>query len=250
MSTPGTTNKTAADNSRSHSGKARGIDEVLEQALGVEALIDKTLQIEVFDSNYDAIQRKGLDRTPMSVESRPSLIDHSFATTTCSTPGSVGANRSAWSDDISNLWVKVHRAWDLVDLLGGTNPYAVLDWDYFGRKQTQVKYNTTSPIFGDQLSFKIGLKPEIASPTRSGSLYSPNAKTMLFVTEDDDFVAALPRLTIALYSRHESITDEFLGQVIISGSELQDLLATGEKMIFVIFCDYNSSGFIEISLSS
>jgi hypothetical protein len=50
--------------------------------------------------------------------------------------------------------IKIIRGSELMDCLGGTNAYIVLDWGKLGKASTQAVINSNEPYFGSTLKFR------------------------------------------------------------------------------------------------
>jgi hypothetical protein len=110
------------------------------------------------------------------------------------------------------ICVKVGNAMNLPEApLGDTNPFVILDWGELGQAQTQTIYRTVDPEFNCSLRFR--------SPLTSKSNYD---KLSIFGAENSSIysekgvldllkiVDKIPNLSISVYSKNMSISDELL----------------------------------------
>lgn len=97
------------------------------------------------------------------------------------------------------LCIKVLRAYDLPDVLGGTNPYILFDWGHLGRASTHAVKNTTAPEYNATLRFK--------SPSEHGSSLS----TALMNS---------PPLSVTVHSRRESMPDKVIGGIQLDDKDM------------------------------
>jgi hypothetical protein len=88
--------------------------------------------------------------------------------------------------------IVVVRCWGLREIVGGSNPYVVIDWGPCGKLSTQAVMDSTEPYFGSVLKFPA----QVQRP------------------------AAAAILKAYVYSRNLSTSDELLGYVEISSDDL------------------------------
>lgn len=138
-------------------------------------------------------------------------------------------NTDARKQEEEVITVRVIRAWDLVDCLGGTNAYVVLDWGRHGRAATQSVRDNTAPHFGATLRFKSpyvllqnvdmgdeqsvelthlfnrGMLEQIGQEHGGNVLFDSNEKSL--------FISYAGPMALQVYSRNSSVSDEMLGWV-------------------------------------
>eukprot|EP01036_Dinobryon_divergens_P031145 gene31145-40500_t len=88
--------------------------------------------------------------------------------------------------------IVVVRCWGLREIVGGSNPYVIIDWGPCGKLSTQAVMDSTEPYFGCVLKFPA----QVQRP------------------------AAAAIMKVYVYSRNLSTSDELLGYVEISSDDL------------------------------
>lgn len=102
--------------------------------------------------------------------------------------------------------IRVVRAWDLPECLGGTNAYVVFDWGKWGKATTQAISNTTEPCFGATLQFK---SPYL--PVDDGAAVRGSYGAMLSTLQYGQLLSRAGPMKVLVYHRNQSVSDELLG---------------------------------------
>ena len=119
--------------------------------------------------------------------------------------------------------VKIIRASELMDCLGGTNAYIVLDWGKLGKASTQAVINSNDPYFGSTLKFRspyqrIRRKDINDDDYRDGSILdmlnsrSDHHHDVDDRGDDDEcLISHAGPLKVLVYNRNHSVSDELIG---------------------------------------
>jgi hypothetical protein len=202
-------------------GNDNEVDSAMREANEIAYLIDNTLGIQSFSKEdklhdyeevHNAVYEHEYQNSHSSSPSRDQhrRSSHNFSQQNHQSPQQshhlqqqahkpTPAPYSPATASQDMLCIKVFRAFDLPDVLGGTNPYVLFDWGHLGRASTHAVKNATSPNFNATLRFK--------SPSEHGS----SLATALMNS---------PPLSISVYSRQESTSDTFIGGIRLDDKDM------------------------------
>jgi len=119
--------------------------------------------------------------------------------------------------------VKIIRASELMDCLGGTNAYIVLDWGKLGKASTQAVINSNEPYFGSTLKFRSPYQRIRRKDINDDDYRDGNILDMLNSRSDhhqdgddrgdDDecLISHAGPLKVLVYNRNHSVSDELIG---------------------------------------
>lgn len=171
-------------------------DPLLQSARSFQSLID------------DSLAKTSNHTISTSSTSLSSPTSSSLLSKTTSTTNREIAIPHGLRNPLEIIVLQLPRAWGLQETLGGPNPYFILDWGPLGRAATQAVSNTTNPIFHAVLKFKSPL-----------IVVSRNEKSDICLGGHSFVFQEIP-LHIYAYSRNKTISDELLGEAILSRDSL------------------------------
>lgn len=149
--------------------------------------------------------------------------------------------KSLAESKVDMVTIKIIRAWDLFEALGGTNAYVIVDWGKFGRSSTQAVVNSVDPYFGATLRFK--------SPFRKADdadIISNLGKDMVSIKGEVYYSTACP-IRVYLYHRNESIVDELLGEAEVDPIDVATIEGTSVLYLYDRISKSNA-GCLELSM--
>jgi hypothetical protein len=136
--------------------------------------------------------------------------------------------------------IKIIRGSELMDCLGGTNAYIVLDWGKLGKASTQAVINSNEPYFGSTLKFRSPYQRIRRKDINDDDYRDGNILDMLDSRSDhhhdvDDrgdeecLISHAGPLKVLVYNRNHSVSDELIGSGEIDVHE--QLLSLYNKII-------------------
>ena len=143
--------------------------------------------------------------------------------------------------------IKIIRASELIECLGGTNAYIVLDWGKLGRASTQAVINSNEPYFGSTLKFRSpyqrirrkDINKDDGDDYRDGNIldiFNRRKDDHDDHVDDDDergdeecLISHAGPLKVLVYNRNHSVSDELIGSGEIDVHE--QLLSLYNKII-------------------
>ena len=148
-----------------------------------------------------ALRNSKMNHRTTSASASPTPTSPSLAQST--TPAIRSGGSKGVSPSSGAVTVVVVRAWALREVIGGSNPYVVVDWGPCGKHSTQAVMDSTEPYFGSVLKFK--------SPFQA--THRP----------------AMAVMKVYVYSRNLSTSDELLGYVELNSEGLLALLGDSSE---------------------
>ena len=112
-----------------------------------------------------------------------------------------------------SVFIKVLRAWDLVETLGGCRPYVDLDWGALGTARTEACPESCNPEFSGIASSCLQFRSPAISNGPSAELLAALGEDILVAWADGKTLLPvfLPPLNVSVYSANNSVSDEFVG---------------------------------------
>ena len=106
--------------------------------------------------------------------------------------------------------VRVVRAWDLPECLGGTCAYVLVDWGAQGRSATHTVKHSTEPQFGAMLQFKSPYR--VIDPTERDLLlkHAHHEVHLLRAASGVEYASPAGPMQVHIYNRNESVSDELI----------------------------------------
>lgn len=112
----------------------------------------------------------------------------------------------ATATDLISL--RIVRAWDLPECLGGTCAYVVVDWGKLGKSATHPMKHSTDPQFGSTLQFK---SPYMLLNTANRDAVLSSADVHALRTESGaEYASHAGPMRVHVYNRNESVSDELI----------------------------------------
>ena len=112
------------------------------------------------------------------------------------------------------VFIKVVRAWGLVETLGGCCPYIELNWGTLGRACTATAALTTAPEYAcPSMHSCLQFRSPVISNGPSAELLAALEEDTLVAWEDGSTAVPvfLPPLKVTAFSANMSVSDEFIG---------------------------------------
>jgi len=150
--------------------------------------------------------------------------------------------------------IKIIRASELMDNLGGTNAYVLLDWGKLGKASTQAVINSNAPYFGSTLKFKSPYQRIRRKDINDDDYRDSNILDILnnrIVGIDDDgvdddsdrgdeecLISHAGPMKVFVYNRNHSVSDELIGSGEI---DVHDQLLSLYSNIILINNSYDNS---------
>lgn len=106
--------------------------------------------------------------------------------------------------------VRVVRAWDLPECLGGTCAYVLVDWGAQGKSATHTVRHSTEPQYGAMLQFK---SPYRAIDPTERDLYLKHAHHemhLLRAASGAEYASPAGPMQVQIYNRNDSVSDELI----------------------------------------
>lgn len=112
----------------------------------------------------------------------------------------------ATATDLISL--RIVRAWDLPECLGGTCAYVVVDWGRLGKSATHPVRHSTEPQYGSMLQFK---SPYMLLNTANRDAVLGSADVHALRTESGaEYASHAGPMRVYVYNRNESVSDELI----------------------------------------
>lgn len=217
------------------------MNDQLDISVSEDVSIDLNSVNQVSFELEQSISAKLFPPTPITQNQLPHGNSSTFASDT-------STDEEGTSISLSSNIVTVHviRAWDLMEGLGGTNPYIVIDWGTLGRQSTQTIQETTEPMFKSFLRF---MTPLIYS---SDAINTASPRQLKIQKSIFDIID-IPMM-IYIFSRNASCSDELLGQTMVQRKDIiasfhEDTLSC-RMILSLLDGNYDpTAGCVEINIS-
>lgn len=170
-------------------------------------------------------------------------------------PTSVAADHSNYQtygmQQSNSIYLRVNRAWGLVEELAVVNPYVVVDWGSLGRACTDPVIASTCPNYNCYLEFKspfaIGINMAgVEDESDDGDTVRKSKDAIRYIRlKGKEFAIAAPNVKTYIYSRNETMSDELLGEGEV---EVEDLFQLDTCTVRLLDMVGQPNGFLEVSL--
>lgn len=112
----------------------------------------------------------------------------------------------ATATDLISL--RIVRAWDLPECLGGTCAYVVVDWGRLGNSATHPVKHSVEPHYGSILQFKSPYTL-LNTEDRDYALKNPDVH-VLRIGNGEEYASHAGPMRVYVYNRNESVSDELI----------------------------------------
>ena len=112
----------------------------------------------------------------------------------------------ATATDLISL--RIVRAWDLPECLGGTCAYVVVDWGRLGKSATHPVKRSTEPHYGSMLQFKSPYT--LLNATNRDAVLSSAEVHALRTQSGAEYASHAGPMRVYVYNRNESVSDELI----------------------------------------
>ncbi len=143
--------------------------------------------------------------------------------------------------------VRVVRAWDLPECLGGTCAYVLVDWSAQGRSATHTVKHSTEPQFGAMLQFKSPY--HVIDPAERDLLlkHDHHEVHLLRTASGAEYASSAGPMQVHIYNRNESVSDELIATAEL---DLHNVIVTtdlGEPSIIYLTDNFgHPAGCVEV----